>query len=169
MGVEGKEFLVEEQRRCLSSKLKLNLNGTFFSFTLPSGVEMALIFSQLLPHSIFPLPSSSSSNLISLFLCLLVSFLPLPCPQGNKQASQPPGFRLQTKNCSNNRPEKKEIQVSTLNWPGPQWRFWRLMLLETQCALVPTFSLCFICIHTRTHTQIRYNKNENISLKMFTG
>lgn len=151
-------YVTDRERRGISSRKRIELclrPKETFSFALPwwsgdcsDSLPTALILSSQLP----PLLTAPFNLAVSLF----ISFLFLPCPQGNNRTSKPLGFRLQTKNCSNNRPEEKENQVSKLNRPCPQWKFWRCILLETQCDLMQHFLPCFIytftCACMRAHT-----------------
>lgn len=86
---------------------------------------------------------------------------------------------LQTKNCSNNTPKRKESQDSQINWPGPPWKLWRLMMLETQCDPLSNifFARSFkhthippnpITTHTLIYTLILKIQDENVSLNIFS-
>lgn len=119
------------------------------------------------PGRLTPLLSSWLCHPVSLSCSLSPRFfLPPPCPQGNNETSKPPGFRGQTKTCSNNRLKKTENQDPKLNWPGPQGDSGDLRCWQLGVMLANIF---FSALFKRTHRHRQDIKIKNVSLKILTG
>lgn len=126
------------------------------------GLEIALLFSQLLPHSVIPppllrTPPSNLSLLVPFSLCLV--------PREITEQASLRGFQTPNKELLQQQAKAKRKPSLQTQLARSTVRLWRLLMLEAQGDPYPTFSPQ---LYSNTHTWTRY-KNKSVSLKIFTG